>query len=101
MDGTGYPHGLKRDEMSLSARMMAIADVFEALTAGDRPYKKAKSVSEAVTIMARMEANDHIDPDLWRLFLQSGIHTRYAERFLTAEQNDAVDVRQVLGRALA
>ena len=101
MDGSGYPRGLKRDDMSLPARMMAIADVFEALTARDRPYKKAKTVGQSVAIMARMEADDHIDPDLWRLFLQAGIHTRYGERFLEPEQNDAVDVRQVLSRSLA
>jgi hypothetical protein len=63
MDGTGYPKRLKGDDMSVVARMMAIADVFEALTAADRPYKKAKKLSEAVKIMSFMKRDQHIDPN--------------------------------------
>ena len=73
MDGSGYPRGLKGGEMSLVARMMAIADIFEALTAVDRPYKTGKRLSEAVSIMAGMRDRGHIDPDLFALFLRSGV----------------------------
>ncbi len=96
MDGTGYPRGLTRDQMSLPARMMAIADIFEALTASDRPYKKAKKLSEAIRIMSFMNKDNHIDPDLFRLFLKSGVWKEYAERFLQPEQIDDVDISQYL-----
>jgi HD-GYP domain-containing protein (c-di-GMP phosphodiesterase class II) len=98
MDGTGYPKRLKRDEMSPVARMMAIADIFEALTAADRPYKKAKTLSESIRIMGSMRKNRHIDPELFDLFLTSGVYREYAQRFLSAEQIDAVDVAEYVGR---
>jgi len=72
--------------------MMAIADIFEALTAVDRPYKKGKTLSEAIGIMARMRDEQHIDADLFDLFLTSGVFRRYAERYLRPEQIDAIDV---------
>jgi HD-GYP domain-containing protein (c-di-GMP phosphodiesterase class II) len=78
--------------MSLPARMMAIADIFEALTASDRPYKKPKRLSEAIKIMGFMRKDRHIDPDLFDLFLTSGVYLAYAERFLAPEQIDPVDV---------
>jgi hypothetical protein len=96
MDGTGYPKKLSRDEMSLPARMMAIADIFEALTACDRPYKKAKTLSEALKIMSFMVKDKHIDPDLWELFLTSKVWQTYADRFLKPDQIDAVDIGQYL-----
>lgn len=96
MDGTGYPNGLRGDEMSAPARMMAIADIFEALTARDRPYKKAKKLSEAVHIMSLMCKEGHIDPELFDLFLRSGVHMRYANEYLPAEQIDEVDIRKYL-----
>ena len=92
MDGTGYPKRLERDQMSPVARMMAIADVFEALTAVDRPYKKGKTLSEAVRIMSFMKKDRHIDPDLFDLFLRSGVYLDYARRFMRPEQIDAVDI---------
>jgi HD-GYP domain-containing protein (c-di-GMP phosphodiesterase class II)/HAMP domain-containing protein len=92
MVGTGYPKGLTRDEMSLGARIIAIADIFEALTAADRPYKPAKTVSESLAIMQSMRDNDHIDPDLFELFLRSGIVERYAAEFLLDEQCDVEDL---------
>ena len=92
MDGRGYPRRLRREEMSPVARMMAIADIFEALTAVDRPYKKGKTLSEAIGIMARMRDEQHVDADLFDLFLTSGVHRRYAERYLRPEQIDAVDI---------
>ena len=96
MIGTGYPKKLQRDDMSLTARMMAIADIFEALTAADRPYKRAKSLSESVKIMSYMVKDQHIDPDLFELFLQSGVCFDYARRFLNDEQIDEVDVAAYL-----
>jgi HD-GYP domain-containing protein (c-di-GMP phosphodiesterase class II) len=94
MDGTGYPRRLSRDDMPLTARMMAIADIFEALTAADRPYKKGKTLSEAVRIMSFMKKDKHIDPELFELFLTSGVHLQYAKHFLRPEQVDEVDIAQ-------
>ena len=96
MDGGGYPMGLSRDQMTPQARMMAIADVFEALTASDRPYKPAKPLSVVMRIMVGMVNQNHLDPDLFRLFVQQGLHRRYAEQFLQTEQLDAVDDAAVL-----
>ena len=96
MDGKGYPKRLTRDDMSLPARMMAIADIFEALTASDRPYKKAKTLSEAIRIMSFMRNDSHIDPDLFKLFLTSGIYRQYGELFLSQEQLDDVDINAFL-----
>ncbi len=99
MDGTGYPKGLKKDEMSLPARMMAIADIFEALTAADRPYKKPKTLSECLKIMSFMVKDQHIDPELWQLFLTSGIWKDYAEKYLRPDQVDEVDISKYLPKA--
>lgn len=88
MDGTGYPKGLKRSEMSLQARMMGIADIFEALTASDRPYKKSMTLSQAIKIMYRMKEEAHIDPDLFDAFINHGVHIEYARRYLNPEQID-------------
>lgn len=92
MDGTGYPMGLKAEEMPLTARIMAIADIFEALTSSDRPYKKAKTLSESINIMSFMAKDQHIDAQLFKLFLTSGIYQQYAEQFMAAEQIDSVDI---------
>ncbi|MGB4073015.1 HD domain-containing phosphohydrolase [Pseudomonas sp.] len=99
MDGTGYPKRLKREDMSLPARMMAIADIFEALTAVDRPYKKGKLLSESLNIMAGMCKGAHIDPELFGLFVQEKIYLSYAERFLRSEQVDTVDDAALLAKA--
>ena len=96
MDGTGYPKRLKGNEMSAVARMMAIADVFEALTAADRPYKKAKKISESIKIMGFMKRDNHLDPELLDLFLTTGVWRDYAQRFLQAEQIDEPDIAAVL-----
>ena len=101
MDGTGYPRGLKRDQMSIPARVMAIADIFEALTAADRPYKPPKTLAESIKIMGFMVKDRHIDPDLFRLFLESGIYKEYAEKYLKPDQIDEVDVTPYLALALA
>jgi HD-GYP domain-containing protein (c-di-GMP phosphodiesterase class II) len=96
LDGTGYPRKLAGEQLSIPSRIMAIADIFEALTASDRPYKKAKTLSEAIKILARFKQKGHIDPDLFDLFLTSGVYRRYAERFLLPEQIDAVEIGQYL-----
>jgi HD-GYP domain-containing protein (c-di-GMP phosphodiesterase class II) len=96
LHGTGYPRKLTGDQMSVTAKMMVIADVFEALTASDRPYKKAKKLSDAVHIMAMMQKGGHFDPDLYRLFLTSGIYRKYGEHYLDPDQVDEVDISQYL-----
>lgn len=98
MDGRGYPKGLTRDEMSVQARMLAIADVFEALTAADRPYKKGKTLSEALKIMSFLRNDNHIDPDLFDVFVREKVYERYAEAFLPPEQIDEVRPLELLSR---
>lgn len=100
MDGTGYPRQLKRDEMSVPARMMAIADIFEALTASDRPYKPAKTLSECLKIMGFMKKDDHIDPDLFDVFVDQKVYMEYAQQFLKPEQIDDVDLSKIPGYVL-
>ncbi|OAN49948.1 diguanylate cyclase [Paramagnetospirillum marisnigri] len=95
--GTGYPRQLTADQLSVPARITAIADIFEALTASDRPYKQPKTLSECVKILSFFKKDKHIDPDLFDLFLTSGVYQRYAERFLRPEQMDRVDIRPYLG----
>ena len=90
MDGKGYPRGLTREQMSVQARMMGIADIFEALTAADRPYKSGMKLSQALAIMQKMKDGGHIDPDLFDVFVRERVYQRYAERFLDAAQIDAV-----------
>jgi HD-GYP domain-containing protein (c-di-GMP phosphodiesterase class II) len=97
MDGKGYPKGLKREQMSVQARCMGIADIFEALTAKDRPYKKGKTLSESLEILGRMKENGHVDPDLFDIFVRRRVFQRYAEMFLDAEQIDEVDERAIPG----
>ncbi len=96
MDGTGYPKGLYAGDMSVPARIMAIADVFEALTAQDRPYKPGKTLSEAMRIMGFMKRDNHLDPDLFDIFVRSGIYRVYGERFLPRTQIDEVDEAALL-----
>jgi HD-GYP domain-containing protein (c-di-GMP phosphodiesterase class II) len=97
MDGKGYPKGLTREQMSVQARCMGIADIFEALTAKDRPYKKGKTLSESLEILGRMKENQHIDPDLFDIFVRRKIYRRYAEMFLDKEQIDEVDESRIPG----
>jgi HD-GYP domain-containing protein (c-di-GMP phosphodiesterase class II)/ABC-type amino acid transport substrate-binding protein len=96
MAGTGYPRKLPGNALSVPERIMAVADVFEALTAADRPYKKAKSVSVAVDILNKMVEGNHIDRDCFELFLSAGVYREYAEKFLQPEQVDEVDVSKYL-----
>ncbi len=96
MDGTGYPRGLRREDMSIPARIMAIGDIFEALTAADRPYKAAKTVSESLRIMGFMVKDQHIDQELFELFLRSGVWKEYADQYLEPFQIDEVDINDYL-----
>lgn len=100
MDGTGYPKGLKKEQMSVPARMMAIADIFEALTAADRPYKPAKKLSECLRIMGFMKKDQHIDPDLFDVFVDQKVYLQYAYQFLDKSQIDDVDLSKIPGYEL-
>jgi hypothetical protein len=97
MDGKGYPRGLKREQMSVQARCMGIADIFEALTAKDRPYKKGKSLSESLQILGHMAQTGHVDPDLFAIFVRRKVYQRYAEMFLDPEQIDTVEISTLPG----
>ncbi|OGA32651.1 MAG: phosphohydrolase [Betaproteobacteria bacterium RIFCSPLOWO2_12_61_14] len=97
MDGKGYPRGLVREQMSVQARVMGIADIFEALTAKDRPYKHGKTLSESLKILGWFKENGHIDPDLFDIFVRGKVYLRYAEQFLDQKQIDAVDAAAIPG----
>ena len=90
--GTGYPRRLKGDEIPIPARILAIADVFEALTASDRPYKRPKKLSEAIKILYFMVKDGDLDKDLFLLFLESGVYLEYAKKHLKPDQIDEVDI---------
>jgi HD-GYP domain-containing protein (c-di-GMP phosphodiesterase class II) len=91
MDGKGYPKGLTREQMSVQARVMGIADIFEALTARDRPYKQGMKLSQAMGIMHKFRTGGHIDPDLFDIFVQEQVYLRYAQQFLDPWQIDEVN----------
>jgi HD-GYP domain-containing protein (c-di-GMP phosphodiesterase class II) len=97
MDGKGYPRGLTREQMSIQARTMGIADIFEALTAKDRPYKVGKTLSESLEILGKFKLNGHIDPDLFDVFVREKVYLRYAQQFLDPEQVDVVDESKIPG----
>ncbi|MDX2220112.1 MAG: HD domain-containing phosphohydrolase [Burkholderiales bacterium] len=97
MDGKGYPKGLTRDQMSVQARIMGIADIFEALTAKDRPYKKGKTLSESLEILGKFKLSGHVDPDLFDVFVREQVYLRYAHEFLSPEQIDTVDPSTIPG----
>jgi HD-GYP domain-containing protein (c-di-GMP phosphodiesterase class II) len=97
MDGKGYPKGLTREQMSLPARMMGIADIFEALSAKDRPYKKGKTLTECLQILGKMKQGNHIDPDLFDLFVSEKVYLRYANEYLDPDQIDEVDENKIPG----
>jgi len=99
MDGTGYPRGLRRENMSVQARVMGIADIFEALTAKDRPYKRGKTLTESLTILGKFKESGHIDPDLFDVFVREKVYLEYAKQFLDPEQIDAVDESGIPGYA--
>ncbi|MCE2989435.1 MAG: phosphohydrolase, partial [Nitrosomonadaceae bacterium] len=97
MDGKGYPKGLTREQMSVQARVMGIADIFEALTAKDRPYKEGKTLSESLEILGKFKLNGHVDPDLFDVFVKERIYLKYAEQYLDPKQIDDVDISKVPG----
>ncbi len=99
MDGKGYPRGLTREQMSVQARVMGIADIFEALTAKDRPYKRGKTLSESLRILGQFAQDGHIDPDLFEIFVRRKVYLDYARQFLDPGQIDAVDERKIPGLA--
>ncbi len=94
IDGTGYPNQLTGDEMSTPAKMLAVADVFEALTANDRPYKRSKSLNQAMAILAKMRDDNHIDADIFNLFLESQVWLTYADKYMAPELIDRVDINR-------
>ena len=96
LDGRGYPRGLGAEQLSIPARILAIADIFEALTAADRPYKQGMPLSQSLAILAGLRDRGRIDADLFELFLRSGVYLTYAERFMAAAQIDAVDLDALL-----
>jgi len=98
MDGTGYPKGLNESQMSTQAKIMAIADIYEALTAADRPYKDGKKLSQAMRIMGFMKNDYHIDEDLFEIFVTSGVYKNYAKEHIAEIQIDEVDELSVLGK---
>jgi HD-GYP domain-containing protein (c-di-GMP phosphodiesterase class II) len=97
INGTGYPNGLTKDEMSIPARMVAIADVFEALTANDRPYKKAMGLKQSLTILGQMKLDGHVDPDLFDVFMHEKIYLKYAQEHLDPAQIEEVDHEGIPG----
>ena len=97
MDGKGYPKGLTREQMSWPARMMGIADIFEALTARDRPYKDGKKLSECLDILGKMRLDNHIDPEIFDVFVREKVYMEYAKNFLTPDQIDEVDHTKIPG----
>ncbi|RDH86165.1 MAG: phosphohydrolase [endosymbiont of Galathealinum brachiosum] len=97
MDGKGYPKGLTRDQMSWPARMMGIADIFEALTARDRPYKDGKKLSVCLDILGKMRLDNHIDPEIFDVFVREKVYMEYASEFLTPDQIDEVDHSKIPG----
>ncbi len=97
MDGKGYPNHLKREQLSIPARIMGIADIYEALSAGDRPYKKAKTLSESLRILGFMKKDGHIDPDLFDIFIREKVYLEYAKQYLKPEQIDEVNPCEIPG----
>lgn len=97
MDGKGYPRGLTREQMTWQARMMGLADIFEALTARDRPYKSGKKLSQCLEILGNMKLDNHIDPDIFEVFVKDKIYLQYAEKFLAPDQIDEVDHSKIPG----
>lgn len=97
MDGKGYPNGLTREQMSLQARMMGIADIFEALSASDRPYKTGKPLTECLKILGFMKKDNHIDPDIFDVFVREKVYMKYAKAFLPKNQIDEVQHSDIPG----
>jgi len=100
MDGKGYPKGLTGDQIPVQGRIIAIADIFEALTAKTRPYKKGRTIMEALYILGSMKQEGHIDPDIFDLFISEKVYLRYAEKYLSKEQIDEIVLSKIPGYSL-
>lgn len=96
MDGKGYPRGFTKEQMSVPARLMALTDIFEALSAADRPYKSAKPISECLSIMSSMVKNNHLDADLFDIFVRTKVYEKYFISFADPKQLDDFDVEAIL-----
>ncbi|WP_332881225.1 HD-GYP domain-containing protein [Bacterioplanes sanyensis] len=96
MDGSGYPRKLSAEQLSIPERMLAVADVFEALTASDRPYKEGKTLSQTLNILSFMVKDQHLDRDAFELLLSSGLYLRYAQKYLKPEQIDDINIDDYL-----
>ena len=96
MNGQGYPRKLTGKEMTIPERVMAVADIFEALTASDRPYKEGKTLTQSLSILSRMAKDGHIDTDIFNLFLRSGIYLEYAKQYLSPKQMDEIAIEDYL-----
>ncbi len=97
MDGTGYPRGLTREQLSIPARIMAVADIFEAITAPDRPYRDPLKLSEALDLMGKFKNSNHIDPDIFDIFIREQVYMKYALEFMLPTQIDSVDENNITG----
>jgi HD-GYP domain-containing protein (c-di-GMP phosphodiesterase class II) len=97
MDGNGYPKRLKGNQIPLQGRIIAIADIFEALTSKERPYKKALTLMESLQIMGSLKENGHIDPDLFDVFMSEEVYIQYAEKYLNPAQIDEVVLSRIPG----
>ncbi|MEN9842784.1 MAG: hypothetical protein RLZZ612_613 [Pseudomonadota bacterium] len=95
IDGKGYPRCLGAQHLTVADRIMALADIFEALTAADRPYKAPKTLTESLRIMAFMCKDQHLDTELYRYFLHSGLWQTYADKYMKPEQIDNVDIAAI------
>jgi hypothetical protein len=100
MDGKGYPRGLRGDQMSIQAKVMAVADIFEALTAKDRPYKRGKTLTESLDILGKFSLNGHIDPAIFDVFVRQKVYLEYANKFMDPAQIDTVDESGIPGYRL-
>ena len=100
LNGNGYPRKLGENKLGIPERIVAIADVFEALTAPDRPYKEAKKLSEALNILAAMVKKRHLDRNVFALFLRSGIYLEYAKKYMIPELIDPISVEIYLQKSM-
>ncbi len=95
LNGKGYPRQLEESNLPLQARIISIADLYEALTASDRPYKKGKTLSETLRIMGFMAKDREIDKDILDLFIDTKLYLDYANDYLKPEQIDNIDVGKI------
>lgn len=95
-NGKGYPHGLNDNNLFLASKILMLADVFEAITSSERPYKAPKKLSEALHILQKMKDSGQLDANLYKLFIQKKIYLRYAKQYLSPEQIDEINIDDYL-----